>query len=160
MGQEEVSLCWATKKNIPVRQRAGNIMSQNFPSALERYLYSLAISNITMKSDFLISWFATFSICTIFNISAKMRRVANLYVYLNLRRWFPLKLLLRSFFSTVLSNKVWSLLIYSKGINNRRQNGKVNALSFQEPLVTCLIYSVSSRLIIGSQALEKPHRAT
>ena len=63
-----------------------------------------------------------------FNISAKMRRVANLYVYLNLRRWFPLKLLLRSFFSIVLSNKVWSLLIYSKGINNRRQNGKVCAV--------------------------------
>ena len=68
------------KKKIPVRQRAGNIMSQNFPTV------SLAISGIAMKSDYLISWFATFSICTIFNISAKMRRVANLYVYLNLRR--------------------------------------------------------------------------
>ena len=39
------------KKKIPVRQRAGNIMSENFPTALERYLFSLAISGIAMKSD-------------------------------------------------------------------------------------------------------------
>ena len=69
------------RKKSPVRHRAGNIMSQNFPTALERYLFSLAISGIAMKADYLISWFATFSICTIFSISAKKRRVANLYVY-------------------------------------------------------------------------------
>ena len=39
------------KKEIPVRQRAGNIMSQNLPTALERYLFSLAISDMAMKSD-------------------------------------------------------------------------------------------------------------
>ena len=155
MGQGVVS----GEKKSPVRQRAGNIMSQNFPTALERYLFSLAISGIAMKADYLISWFATFSICTIFSISAKMRRVANLYVYLNLCRWFSLKLLLRSFVSIVLCHKVWSLLIYSKGINNRRQNGKVCAL-FSRALSHLSYYSVSSRLIIGNQALEKPHRTT
>lgn len=82
MGQGVVS----REKKIPVRQRAGNIMSQIFPTALETYLLSLAVSDIAMKSNYLISWFATFSICTIFSISVKMRRVANLYVYLNLRR--------------------------------------------------------------------------
>ena len=39
------------KKKIPVRQRAGNIMSQNLPTALERYLFSLAIADMAMKSD-------------------------------------------------------------------------------------------------------------
>ena len=39
------------KKKIPVRQRAANIMSQNLPTALERYLFSLAISDMAMKSD-------------------------------------------------------------------------------------------------------------
>ena len=41
----------SAKKKIPVRQRAGNIMSQNLPTALERYLFSLAISDMAMKSD-------------------------------------------------------------------------------------------------------------
>ena len=39
------------KKKIPVRQRARNIVSQNLPTALERYLFSLAISDMAMKSD-------------------------------------------------------------------------------------------------------------
>ena len=39
------------KKKIPVHQRAGNIVSQNLPTALERYLFSLAISDMAMKSD-------------------------------------------------------------------------------------------------------------
>lgn len=48
-GRGESLLC--DKKKIPVRQRAGNIMSQNLPTALERYLFSLAISDMAMKSD-------------------------------------------------------------------------------------------------------------
>ena len=45
-----------SRKKIPVRQRAGNIMSQIFPTALETYLLSLAVSDIAMKSNYLISF--------------------------------------------------------------------------------------------------------